>query len=191
MVRGRVARWARELVEELDFSGLLRVQEQSATGPAGDKRTFANDVVWRVPFRQHRPGRCGIRVAASGPDDRSPRYGGPSHGASDSQLRRQPPHGAVARQAVRCPGPAGTRPPDRDLRGRPNALDRGKPRDRPGDANGCRARRRRSGSWRQSHRRGSSSRLINRWRITTTSPGLAMTLRKQGLGLGPALDRRP
>ena len=26
----------RELVEELDFTGLLRVQEQSTTGPAGD-----------------------------------------------------------------------------------------------------------------------------------------------------------
>ena len=45
----------RELVEEIDFSGLLRVQEQSATGPAGDKRSFANDVVWRVPFRERRP----------------------------------------------------------------------------------------------------------------------------------------
>lgn len=45
----------RELVEGLDFSGLLRVQEQSATGPAGHKRSFANDVVWRVPFRERRP----------------------------------------------------------------------------------------------------------------------------------------
>ena len=43
-----------ELVDELDLSGLLRVQEQSATGPAADKRSFANDVVWRVPFRERR-----------------------------------------------------------------------------------------------------------------------------------------
>ena len=44
----------RELVGELDFPGLVRVPEQSTTGPAGDKRSFANDVVWRVPFRERR-----------------------------------------------------------------------------------------------------------------------------------------
>ena len=41
----------RELVDALDFSLLLRVQEQSTTGRAGDKRSYANDIVWRVPFR--------------------------------------------------------------------------------------------------------------------------------------------
>ena len=33
----------RELVDSLDFSLLLRVQEQSTTGRAGDKRSYAND----------------------------------------------------------------------------------------------------------------------------------------------------
>lgn len=42
---------ARELVYGLDFSGLARVQEQSTTGPAVAKRSYANDIVWRVPFR--------------------------------------------------------------------------------------------------------------------------------------------
>ena len=41
----------RDLVEALDFPGLLRVQEQSTSGPAARKRSFANDIVWRVPFR--------------------------------------------------------------------------------------------------------------------------------------------
>ena len=41
----------RELVAALDFSGLLRVQEQSTSGPSARKRSFANDIVWRVPFR--------------------------------------------------------------------------------------------------------------------------------------------
>ena len=40
---------ARDLVDALDFSRLLRVQEQSTTGRADDKRTCANDIVWRVP----------------------------------------------------------------------------------------------------------------------------------------------
>ena len=44
----------RELVAALDFSLLLRVQEQSTTGRAGDKRSYANDIVWRVPFRGRR-----------------------------------------------------------------------------------------------------------------------------------------
>ena len=42
---------ARELVDQLDFSGLARVPEQSTTGSATDKRSYANDIVWRVPFR--------------------------------------------------------------------------------------------------------------------------------------------
>ncbi|MYE84444.1 MAG: Rpn family recombination-promoting nuclease/putative transposase [Gammaproteobacteria bacterium] len=42
---------ARALVDGLDFSGLVRVQEQSTTGSATDKRSYANDIVWRVPFR--------------------------------------------------------------------------------------------------------------------------------------------
>ena len=42
---------ARELVDGLDFSGLVRVQEQSTTGSATAKRSYANDIVWRVPFR--------------------------------------------------------------------------------------------------------------------------------------------
>ena len=41
----------RELVESLDFARLERVQEQSTTGPATDKRRYANDIVWRAPFR--------------------------------------------------------------------------------------------------------------------------------------------
>ena len=42
----------RELVGGLDFSRLLRVQEQSTAGPAQAKRAYANDLVWRVPFRE-------------------------------------------------------------------------------------------------------------------------------------------
>ena len=51
----------RELVDALDFSLLLRVQEQSTTGRAGDKRSYANDIVWRVPFRG-RPADGGERA---------------------------------------------------------------------------------------------------------------------------------
>ena len=51
----------RELVDALDFSLLLRVQEQSTTGRAGDKRSYANDIVWRVPFRG-RPADGGDRA---------------------------------------------------------------------------------------------------------------------------------
>ena len=40
-----------ELVDGLDFSGLVRVQEQSTTGPAAAKRSYANDIVWRIPMR--------------------------------------------------------------------------------------------------------------------------------------------
>ncbi len=43
---------ARELVAGLDFSGLARVPEQSTTGAATAKRSYANDIVWRVPFRE-------------------------------------------------------------------------------------------------------------------------------------------
>ena len=39
-----------ELVAGLDFSGLVRVQEQSTTGPAAAKRSYANDIVWRIPL---------------------------------------------------------------------------------------------------------------------------------------------
>ena len=42
----------RELVSGLDFSRLLRVQEQSTAGPAQAKRAYANDLVWRIPFRK-------------------------------------------------------------------------------------------------------------------------------------------
>ena len=41
----------REPIGELDFPGMLRVQEQSTAGPASGKRSFANDLVWRVPLR--------------------------------------------------------------------------------------------------------------------------------------------
>ena len=51
----------REPVDALDFSLLLRVQEQSTTGRAGDKRSYANDIVWRVPFRG-RPADGGDRA---------------------------------------------------------------------------------------------------------------------------------
>ncbi|MDE0038473.1 MAG: Rpn family recombination-promoting nuclease/putative transposase [Gammaproteobacteria bacterium] len=46
----------RELVEALDFSKLLRVQEQSTSGPSARKRSYANDIVWRVPFRDRPAG---------------------------------------------------------------------------------------------------------------------------------------
>ena len=42
-------RGAGELVAGLDFSRLVRVQEQSTTGPALAKRSYANDIVWRIP----------------------------------------------------------------------------------------------------------------------------------------------
>ena len=42
----------RELVDGLDFSRLLRVQEQSTAGPSEGKRSYANDLVWRLPFRE-------------------------------------------------------------------------------------------------------------------------------------------
>ena len=42
---------ARDLVDALDCSRLLRVQEQSTTGRAADKRCYANDVLRRVPFQ--------------------------------------------------------------------------------------------------------------------------------------------
>ena len=47
---------AAELVDALDFDRMERVPEQSTTGPAHDKRSYAGDIVWRIPFR---PGRCG------------------------------------------------------------------------------------------------------------------------------------
>ena len=53
---------ARELVDGLDFSGLARVQEQSTTGPAQAKRSYANDVVWRVPFRDRSENRVWLHV---------------------------------------------------------------------------------------------------------------------------------
>ena len=43
---------ASELVDGLDFAGLERVPEQSTTGPAVDKHGHANDIVWRIPFRE-------------------------------------------------------------------------------------------------------------------------------------------
>ena len=47
---------AGELVDGLDFPGLERVPEQSTTGPATDMRNYANDIVWRVPFREAAEG---------------------------------------------------------------------------------------------------------------------------------------
>ena len=42
---------ARALVDALDFSKLARVHEQSVFSHAGRQRRRANDMVWRVPFR--------------------------------------------------------------------------------------------------------------------------------------------
>ena len=42
---------ARELVDALDFSRLLRVHEQSVTSGAAALHGYANDMVWRAPFR--------------------------------------------------------------------------------------------------------------------------------------------
>ena len=39
-----------ELVDALNFAGLVRTHEQSTTGPADAKRRYANDIVWRIPF---------------------------------------------------------------------------------------------------------------------------------------------
>ena len=47
---------ARELVDALDFDRMERVAEQSTTGPAADKRSYACDIVWRIPFRAGRGG---------------------------------------------------------------------------------------------------------------------------------------
>ena len=46
---------ARELVDALDFSGLERMQEQSVTTGGDALHGYANDIVWRAPFR----GRSG------------------------------------------------------------------------------------------------------------------------------------
>ena len=48
----------RELVDALDFSRLLRVQEQSTSGPSARKRSYTNDIVWRVPFRDPPTGEA-------------------------------------------------------------------------------------------------------------------------------------
>ncbi len=61
-----------ELVDGLDFPGLERVPEQSKTGPSTDKRSYANDIVWRVPFPEVAEGTV---PAASGADDRGPAAG--------------------------------------------------------------------------------------------------------------------
>ncbi len=42
---------ARELVDALDFGKMLRLHEQSVTGPAEVPRRYADDMVWRVLFR--------------------------------------------------------------------------------------------------------------------------------------------
>ena len=42
---------ARELVDALDFSRLLRVHEQSVSSDARGLHRHANDMVWRAPFR--------------------------------------------------------------------------------------------------------------------------------------------
>ena len=42
---------ARELVHALDFSRLLRVNEQSVGSGAGGQHGYANDMVWRAPLR--------------------------------------------------------------------------------------------------------------------------------------------
>ena len=42
---------AHELVEGLDFSQMLRLHEQSVTGDAENPRRYADDMVWRVRFR--------------------------------------------------------------------------------------------------------------------------------------------
>ena len=42
---------ARELVDALDFSNMLRLHEQSVTGDAENPRRYADDMVWRVRFR--------------------------------------------------------------------------------------------------------------------------------------------
>ena len=47
---------ASELVDALDFERMERVHEQSTAGPADGKRSYASDIVWRIPFR---PGRGG------------------------------------------------------------------------------------------------------------------------------------
>ncbi|MDE0660927.1 MAG: Rpn family recombination-promoting nuclease/putative transposase [Gammaproteobacteria bacterium] len=36
-----------------------RVQEQSTSGPSARKRSYANDIVWRVPFRDRSAGNAG------------------------------------------------------------------------------------------------------------------------------------
>ena len=75
---------ARELVDQLDFAGLARVPEQSTTGSATDKRSYANDVVWRVPFRDRT--EADRTLAARRRDDRGARDGRPPHGTAHPQL---------------------------------------------------------------------------------------------------------
>ena len=50
---------AGELVDALDFSGMVRVQEQSVTTGAGGQHGYANDIVWQVPLRERPEGDVG------------------------------------------------------------------------------------------------------------------------------------
>ena len=123
----------RELVDALDFSLLLRVQEQSTTGRAGDKRRYANDIVWRVPFRRHAADggdrswlHLVLMIEVQGEVDhlmalRVRNYVDNHH----MELWRRP--------AVRGGGPLGAGAADRHLHGAV-ALDCGAVGDRLGDA---------------------------------------------------------
>ena len=47
---------ARELVDALDFSSLLQLGAESVTGEPQDLREYADDMVWRVRFRDRSEG---------------------------------------------------------------------------------------------------------------------------------------
>ena len=47
---------ARELVDALDFGKMLRLHEQSVSGTAEQPRRYADDMVWRIPFRGRSEG---------------------------------------------------------------------------------------------------------------------------------------
>lgn len=123
----------RELVDGLDFSRLLRVQEQSTAGPAQAKRAYANDLVWRVPFRER------------GDDDQDRAWlhlvlmievqGTVDHLMALRVRNYVDNHymELLAGQTVRGEGPPRADAADRDLHGRP-VVDSGNPGDRPRNA---------------------------------------------------------
>ena len=119
------------LVDALDLSTLTRMHEQSVSSAGAAQRRYGNDMVWRVNLRERsggrygrtgraqRPNRFTVRrrrgarslraVAVPGGDAGVPVQRGLPDAVAHPQLRRQLPHGAVARPAVSLPPSASRR----------------------------------------------------------------------------------